>query len=295
MSRLWKTPATLAAIVLLFSAGCRQSVELAVTVDDLPSHAALAPGMSNPELARKMTAVLNRQQVPEVYGFVNAGPHDGTPLQDEVLRIWTAAGHPLGNHTYRHLNSAHIPLKEFVQGVELNEPALRRWTPGEKWKVFRFPFLVEGADDAHWDAIHGYLRGRGYQVAPVTVDSQGWAYNDAYVRCLQKNREEDVRWLKGQYLKSSLEALRDAAEAAQSLYQGPIRQVLLLHFSQFETDVLDELLTEYRDRGVKFIPLSEALKDPANQATQRQPKSGRGSRIMLQSRYPQEKLEQLCR
>ena len=47
--------------------------------------------------------------VPEAFGFVNAGKIAGTADGEAVLDAWRAAGYPLGNHTYSHMNLANAP------------------------------------------------------------------------------------------------------------------------------------------------------------------------------------------
>ena len=54
-------------------------VEVAVTVDDLPKHGPLAPGVTRLEIARRMLDAFARHHVPAVYGFVNGKHVDVEP------------------------------------------------------------------------------------------------------------------------------------------------------------------------------------------------------------------------
>jgi hypothetical protein len=61
------------ALVLNCALSCRAfSQQLAVTIDDLPSHGTLPPGMTRTDVARSILKALNDAHVPKVYGFVNA-------------------------------------------------------------------------------------------------------------------------------------------------------------------------------------------------------------------------------
>ena len=59
-----------------------------------------------------------------------------------MLRLWRAAGHPLGNHTYSHidLNKHAGPLS----GPAANEGALRSQMTDDGWRWLRYPYLREG-------------------------------------------------------------------------------------------------------------------------------------------------------
>ena len=75
-------------------------IEVAITVDDLPSHGSPLPGVSPLSIHRQMLEGLRQHAVPQVYGFMCAG-HLETQGEDiEALKAWVSAGFPLGNHTY---------------------------------------------------------------------------------------------------------------------------------------------------------------------------------------------------
>src|SRR5262249_13276783 len=81
------------------SADAEPPPRIALTFDDLPAHAALPPGLSRVDVARRILAALAAHHAPATYGFVNAKGLEGAPENEEVLRAWREAGHPLGNHT----------------------------------------------------------------------------------------------------------------------------------------------------------------------------------------------------
>src|SRR5467141_1087147 len=80
------------------------SQQVAITVDDLPSHGALPPGMTRVDVARTILKALKDAHAPKVYGFINAKKLELHPEDIEVLKLWRGAGFPLGNHTYAHLS-----------------------------------------------------------------------------------------------------------------------------------------------------------------------------------------------
>jgi len=55
-------------------------------------------------------------------------------------------------------------------------PTLRPNDLPGAWKFFRFPFLHEGDSYEKRNAVRQYLHERKYQLAPVTIDSNDWAW-----------------------------------------------------------------------------------------------------------------------
>jgi peptidoglycan/xylan/chitin deacetylase (PgdA/CDA1 family) len=114
---------------------------MAITFDDLPAHGALPPGGTRVAVASKITAALRDAQAPPIFGFVNGLPIEQQPADAVVFEAWRAAGFPLGNHTWSHMNlNEHSPA-EFEADSSRNEPLLREWMQGEDWHWFRFPSL----------------------------------------------------------------------------------------------------------------------------------------------------------
>lgn len=72
------------ACVLLCSPAFAEPFDIAITVDDLPVHGELPPGVTRVALAQEHLRILKAHGVPEAYGFVNAGqlarePERGMP------------------------------------------------------------------------------------------------------------------------------------------------------------------------------------------------------------------------
>lgn len=137
--------------------------EIAITFDDLPAHSALSPGETRLEIATRIIAALRDAHMPPIYGFMNGLPVEQQPADAAVLQAWRAAGFPLGNHTWSHMNLNRHSLAEFEADSSRNEPLLREWMKGEDWHRFRFPFLAEGDTPEKKSGIRSFLLQRGYQ------------------------------------------------------------------------------------------------------------------------------------
>ncbi len=237
-------------------------VEMAITVDDLPSHGDLPHGVTRLSVTEKMLKVFKKHQVPEVYGFVNAERVFRKPELKQVLEAWIEAGYPIGNHVYSHPDLTKNSVEDFQAEILQNEPILRELSGSQNWKVFRYPYLHEGDTIEKRNAVRKFLFDHGYQIAQVTIDFEDWAWNDPYARCKDKNNRKALKRLDESFFEGVRWSLIHAEKIADGLFQRPIKHILLLHVGGFTTDHLDKLLNFYKQQGVRFIPLNEALKDP---------------------------------
>lgn len=236
---------------------------VALTVDDLPVHAALPPGTTRADVARGILAALQARQAPPVYGFVNANGMDEGPASAEVLRLWRAAGHTLGNHTFSHMDLNASTVAAFEADVAANEAVLREYAGDQDWHWLRFPYLREGETLEKRRAVAEYLRRRGYRVAQVTLSFDDWAYNDVYARCAAKNDVAAIAWMKTRFLERAAEELRAGPRAARLVYGRDIAHVMVLHNGAFLAVMLPELLRLLDEHGFALVTLEEAQGDPA--------------------------------
>jgi peptidoglycan/xylan/chitin deacetylase (PgdA/CDA1 family) len=251
-------------LCLLLAGQClaQERIPLAITIDDLPAHGDLPQGVSRAEIAWKMLETLKKHHVPEVYGFVNTARMDDDPDSAKVLELWRSAGYPLGNHTYSHADLNQTDIADYIKEITSNEATLKKFGKGSNWHYFRYPYLREGDTAEKRNAIRGFLARNHYNIAHVSVDFEDWAWNGPYALCRNKNDEAAIAWLKQSYLDDAVANLKMSAATSAALFGRQINHVQLLHIGAFDAEMLDELLSAYERQGVKFIPLSEALKDP---------------------------------
>jgi peptidoglycan/xylan/chitin deacetylase (PgdA/CDA1 family) len=236
---------------------------MALTFDDLPAHGPLPPGVTRADVARSILGTLQAHRAPAAYGFVNAKDLEANPGNAEVLRLWRAAGHPLANHTWSHIDLSAHTAEEFMQDVARNEPALRERMGEQGWRWLRYPFLREGDTLEKRRAVRERLRERGYSIAQVTANFDDYAYNDPYARCLAKGDTASIEWLKRSYEERAARSLDQAAAAAGRLLGRDIPHVMLLHVGAFETVMLGRLLEMLEARGFELVTLETAQADPA--------------------------------
>jgi peptidoglycan/xylan/chitin deacetylase (PgdA/CDA1 family) len=244
----------------------RPMSEVAITVDDLPVMGPEVPGVTRMEIVREFVRVFEKYQVNGVYGFVNGVNVVDRPDNQAILRTWTAAGHPLGNHTYSHKDLGKVSFEEFSGDILVNEPVVSQYSLPGGGLFFRFPYLQEGETREKREKIRQFLLKKSYTTAEVTIDFEDWAWNEPFLRCTEKKDEDGLRKLGKLYLKAAETRLDEATDVGGKIRpNGGIKQILLLHLSAFNARMLDRLLESYREDGVKFISLQEALKDPIYQ------------------------------
>ncbi|MGH9642376.1 MAG: polysaccharide deacetylase family protein, partial [Terriglobales bacterium] len=164
--------------MLPLATAAQQRGQLAITVDDLPTHGLMPRGLTRSDIARNMVAAFKANGIGPVYGFVNGDKLDRDWDNANVLKIWTDAGFLLGNHTYSHMDITPNSAAAFEEDIAMNEGTLEGFMGGKDWHWFRYPYLNEGDTLAKRHAVRNYLRERGYRVAQVTIDFQDWAWND---------------------------------------------------------------------------------------------------------------------
>jgi peptidoglycan/xylan/chitin deacetylase (PgdA/CDA1 family) len=197
------------------------------------------------------------------YGFVNAVKLENDPDAQKALHIWVDAGMNIGSHTWSHISLTDNSAADFVHEIAQNEPALEEYAGERDWHWFRYPFLWEGDTlEKRW-AVRSYLKAHGYKTAQVTLDFEDYAWNDAYARCVAKNDEASIGWLKFSYLETATEYIELGRKEERIVFGHEIPNVLLLHATAFTTMMLPRLLDQLRLEGFTFSTLPQVEQDPA--------------------------------
>ena len=254
------------------SASASADRRIAITIDDLPAARQsfvprdLEDFRSFRKLNRTLLKALSKRRAP-ITGFVTEGwrPKSWTPAQfRDLLDDWLDSGADLGNHTYSHPDLHTAGMKRFQADVVLGEPivgtALTR--RGKNLRYFRHPFLHIGKAPEERHELNGFLSERGYQVAPVTVDTQDWLFAQVYGWALSRRDELKAQATRETYLQYVSAVVEDAREAAYETLGREPAQVLLLDANALNCAVVDEALDLLAAQGYSFVSVEEALEDP---------------------------------
>ena len=258
-----KLRALLAACLIALPVAANASdIKMAITIDDLPAHSALPTGETRVSVAKDFLAALKDAKTAPVYGFINGVQTEREPGSAEVLKIWRAAGHPLGNHGWAHLNLAQIDVATFEAELTRNEPLLKSLAAGSAWRWFRFPFLSEGETPKKRAAVRKLLKARGYHIASVTMSFGDYAWNEPYARCVAKGDQKAIADLETSFLKAAELSLAHSRALSATLHGRDIPYVLLMHLGAFDARMAPRLLALYSSLGVSFVSLEEAQRHP---------------------------------
>jgi len=251
----------MSALPILASAKEQLGIQIAITIDDLPWHAELPPGQTQQQVAKDIIKALRDARAPKVYGFINAAHLQKDPTLAEVLSDWHAAGLPLGNHTWSHVNLNNVSVDQFVDEIIKDEDALKEFSKGKDWHWFRYPYLVEGTDPEKRKLVRDALVQHGYRIAAVTMSFEDYLWNAPYARCAARQDAEAIKTLERSYLKAASDAIEQSHLMSNVLYKRDIPYVLLMHMGGFDAYMLPKLLAMYKAKGVKLITLEQAEKD----------------------------------
>lgn len=245
---------------------------IVITVDDLPG---AEPGTDHAngdlkelqKINRTIPAILKAHHVPAI-GFVNewklqiAGERDARVA---LLQDWLDAGLTLGNHTYTHPDFQKTPLPQFEDETIRGEVVTRTLLAarGQTEKYFRHPFLDTGPTPEVKAAFEAFLKERGYQIAPITLDCGDWMFNDILGEANEKKDKKLATKAKKDYFAYVDTVFSYFEGMSQDLFGRDIPQILLLHDSELNVETLDALLAKIEQRGYRFVSLEEALADPA--------------------------------
>ncbi len=264
--------ALLAAFAAFAATSDAAERRVAVTFDDLPGASLRSRDIATlRDNTRKLLAAFRDAKVP-VVGFVNEGKlfvAGETPALAEqridVLRLWVDGGYELGNHTYSHRDLNTQPLDWFEQDVVRGEEVTRRLLAEKKGSLryFRHPFLHVGLELDKRRAFETFLAGRGYTVAPVTIDNDEYIYASAYADALQRGDAAMATRLGDDYLRYMESVFAFIEGVSRGLLGREIPQVLLLHANALNADRFPPLAAMMKGRGYRFVTLEEALREEA--------------------------------
>ncbi len=177
----------LATFLIILTTNLMFAGELALTFDDLPCN--------QDELASKQQA-LAKFKAPAI-GFVNEERlYKGNEeiKKSAILKLWVDHKQPLGNHTYSHKFLSGTDAKDFqndvAKGAAVSKKLMR--DAGLKYQYFRHPYLDTDTTPEIRKDFEDFLQKEGYIVAPATVDTDDWKFNQ---QLLENPQNKDKRAL----------------------------------------------------------------------------------------------------
>jgi peptidoglycan/xylan/chitin deacetylase (PgdA/CDA1 family) len=238
----------LVLLMLVPSMALAHKKTIVITIDDLP----FVGEYRNFHL-NMMIETLLKQEVPAT-GFIIASEVRNDNWA--ILHKFHDAGFSLGNHTFSHANLNKLTVDEYIKEIKKADTLLApvMTTP----KYFRYPYLAM-SNGRKREAILCYLAQQEYQVAPITIDSKDFVFNQRLLSVPELNRRDYFKELKPLYLDFIWSQTVKAEEHNQYHHNAEQAQILLIHANLLNAYVLPDIIALYKEHGYEFVTLKEGL------------------------------------
>src|SRR5205814_9429392 len=136
-----------------------------------------------------------------------------------------------------------VPAARFEDDVVRGEPVSRGLLEarGLSLRWFRHPYLRTGTDLAIKRRVEAFLAGRGYRIAPVTVDTDDWCFAAAYDRAVERGDTAAARRTADEYVPYLESRFTYFEGLSRRLLGYEVRQVLLPHAHAANAERFDQL------------------------------------------------------
>lgn len=250
-NRLLKKIIILLCLSIWVLSATAQKREIALTIDDLPF-----VGEAKNFHLNMIIQTLKENEIP-VTGFVIA--REVEPNNWSVLQKFHDAGFGLGNHTFSHQNLNRVPTQTYIQEIDSADKILTPLLTEPKF--FRYPYLAMSQGQKKEEVLH-YLSSKNYQIAPITVDSKDFMFNQLLLGVPEKARRQFLELLKPSYLDFIWQQTLKAEEQNRQAHKTSRAQILLIHSNLLNAYVLPDIINLFKQNGYNFVRLEEALKEP---------------------------------
>ncbi len=236
---------------------------VALTLDDGPMTDE-TPLLSPEERNEAILGHLRDRGVQAAF-FVTLARGADRPQGLALLERLARGGQLLANHTATHpdFNAEPTTLEAFELELLRCDGVLRA-LPGYR-KLFRFPYLREGASQAKRDGIRAFLRAQGYRIGYVSIDTSDWLIDQKLRQALAARPDLDLAPWRELYLAHLWDHAQAYDRLARRLYGREVPHVLLLHHRLLNALFLGDVVDMFRSRGWRVVSPDEAFADPAYQ------------------------------
>lgn len=215
--------------------------DIVLTIDDLP----FVGEAVNLHL-NMIIDVLKKYNIPAT-GFVIAGNvhHENWP----VLQKFKDAGFGIGNHTLSHVNAQNLSAANYINEIAKADKILAPVLTNPKF--FRYPYLITG-EGAKKSKIQAYLAANHYRIAPITIDSKDFIFNQLLLSVPEKERRNFLLFLKPCYINFIWQ------QTLQSRLSHPTGHtpILLIHSNLLNAYTLTDIIELFQKNGYKFVSLN---------------------------------------
>ena len=232
--------------------------EIAITMDDLDVNADDTPLLSLEQRNEAILAALEQERL-QAAMFI-CGMRVDNPQGKKHVLTGSRAGHLLGNHSYSHWYFPRSDFETFSADVLRGQKVIEEFPQFRK--LFRFPYLKEGATPEQRDRMRSFLESQGYRNGYVTIDNSDWAIDQRMRSKLKLNPKADLEPYRKFYLEHVWTRALYYDRLAVDVLGRPVKHTLLIHHNLLNALFLDDLLDMFKSKGWKLVNVEKALTDP---------------------------------
>ncbi|WP_133130529.1 polysaccharide deacetylase family protein [Legionella yabuuchiae] len=234
--------------IVSFSTTYAAHKKIALTIDDLP----FVGDYKNQHLAM-IIDTLKSKKVPAT-GFIIAGNVHSENWA--VLNQFREAGLGLGNHTFNHTNLNSANVNDYIEEVDVADKILSPVLTEPKF--FRYPYLAMGKGAKRKQVLE-FLAEKNYHIAPITIDSKDFIFNQLLLSVPESGRRSYLENLKPAYLDFIWQQTLKAEGLNRTSTHHDKPQILLVHANLLNAYILSDIIDLFKEHQYEFIRLEEAL------------------------------------
>ena len=180
-----------------------------------------------------------------------------------LLKSWDDKGHKIANHSFSHSNFNFEQNNSQVFENELikTDSIISKYS--NYTKLFRFPYLKEGQNEAKVDSIRNILSEHNYLNGYVTIDASDWYIDHRLINRIKEVGFEktEINKFKDFYVHHILERANFYEKLSYEMNGRNINHTLLLHHNLTSALFLGELIKKFKEQGWEVIDADKAFQD----------------------------------
>lgn len=204
---------------------------------------------------------LEREDLKTVF-FVTGKNKSNTKGQF-LLESWNNNGHKIANHSFSHpnFNSPKNTTQTFENELIKTDIIISKLS--NHTKLFRFPYLKEGQNQAKVDSIRNILGKHNYRNGYVTIDASDWYIDQRLIKRIKEIGLENVEMdtFKNFYIEHILNRANYYEELSYEMNGRHINHTLLLHHNLTSALFLGDLIKKLKEQGWEVIDAEKAFQD----------------------------------
>ncbi|MGA2549553.1 MAG: polysaccharide deacetylase family protein [Burkholderiaceae bacterium] len=254
-----------------------EPIDVAITVDDLLiwDGTPIPTGYTRESIVDSMIRTFQKHKLSGIYGFPHTAPLDQDHGLISIFNHWCDSGHHLANHTHCHACLNWVSAKTYCDDIRRAEEHIGHLIEKAPKRFFRYAMDMSGEAEKKRGEVEDFLQANGYENAPITSWFGDFAWLAPYYRAIESKDTTAGAMLQKSFVDAALFQLHNHAQAARQMFGRDLPYIWLIHATPIAADMLDTLINAFKDAGVRFVSLEDAMRDPVHKAMPRASKKFR--------------------